>query len=167
MKHRLWILWVLITLGVAGFYGYTVMQADNKAALLIGDTSHGHFQIEMACTACHTEAFKGDDGLQTACLNCHAEELEAAHDSHPKKKFNDPRNADRLEVIDARYCISCHTEHQKEQTNPMGLTLPKDYCYHCHQDLRLLCQRWLPQLSRQPRALRNVFSRKRQYALAT
>ncbi len=135
MKKLIWGTWLIVTTCLASYYGYTLFKADNKEALLIGDASHGHFQIEMACTACHTSAFGGTESLQESCVNCHAEELEEAHDSHPQKKFTDPRNASQLETIDARYCVSCHTEHQKEQTNPMGLTLPKDYCFHCHQDI--------------------------------
>ncbi|MDX5297476.1 MAG: hypothetical protein LPK85_00845, partial [Gammaproteobacteria bacterium] len=52
-----------------------------------------------------------------------------------RSKFTDPRNADRLLKIDARECIACHREHQLEQTGPMGVTLPTDFCFHCHQDI--------------------------------
>ncbi len=135
MKRLVWSLWLAVTVGVGGFYGYKILFSSDKQELLIGAATHGHFQIEMACTACHTEAFGGQEAIQDACLGCHQGELQEANDSHPKKKFNDPRNADRLAVIDARYCVSCHTEHQPEQTHPMGLTLPKDYCFHCHQDI--------------------------------
>lgn len=109
--------------------------AEEKQDLLIGEATHGHFQIELACTACHTDPFGGEEVLQDACMNCHEEELKEAHDSHPKKKFTDPRNADRIAIIDARYCVTCHTEHQREQTHPMGVTIPEDYCFHCHQDI--------------------------------
>lgn len=135
MKKLIWTLWILITLSIAAYYLFTILVAEDKSELLIGDTSHGHFQIELACSSCHSDAFGGEDVLQNACVNCHAQELEDGHDSHPKKKFNDPRNVDRLAVVDARYCVSCHTEHKKEQTHPMGLSLPTDYCYHCHQDV--------------------------------
>lgn len=135
MKKLFWLVWLVVVIGILAYYGNTMFFAENKQQLLIGDTTHGHFQIELACNACHEEAFGGIDVLQNACMNCHAEELEKAHDSHPKKKFTDPRNADRLEIIDARYCVSCHTEHKKEQTLAMGLTLPKDYCFHCHEDI--------------------------------
>lgn len=135
MKKFYWALWIIITLSISGFFVYKMMLSDDKSELLIGEATHGHYQIEMACTTCHTEAFGGEDVIQNACTSCHADELKAAHDSHPKKKFNDPRNADTLEVLDARYCVTCHTEHQDEQTHAMGLTIPEDYCYHCHQEI--------------------------------
>lgn len=122
-------------LAVAGYYGYVLLEADNKEALLIGEASHGHFQIELAYSSCHTEAFGGPELIQEACVSCHGAELAEANDTHPKKKFTDPRNADRLSVVDARYCVSCHTEHRKEITAPMGVTLPADYCFHCHIDV--------------------------------
>jgi len=135
MKKLIWGGWLLITVAIGSYFAYTVFAAEDKSDLLIGDASHGHFQIELACSSCHTEAFGGEELIQEACEGCHADELEAAHDSHPKKKFTDPRDAYRLEIIDARYCVSCHTEHQKEQTRAMGVTLPDDYCYHCHQEI--------------------------------
>ncbi len=132
---KLWLLWISLTIGIAIYYGLTMFVSEDKSELLIGDTSHGHYQIEMACTACHQEAFGGDEILQNSCVGCHQQELDDAHDSHPKKKFTDPRNADRLEVVDARYCVSCHTEHKEEQIDNMGVSLPSDYCYHCHKDV--------------------------------
>lgn len=135
MKKVLWLLWAVLCLALLAYFGNAMIISEDKSEFLIGDTTYGHYQIEMECTACHTEAFGGTEILQDACTNCHAEELEEARDSHPKKKFTDPRNADRLEVVDARYCVSCHTEHHKEKTLEMGLTLPKDYCYHCHQEI--------------------------------
>ncbi len=135
MKKLLWLFWLLLTLILAGYFIYKMAVDSDKSTFLIGEASHGHYQIEMACTACHTDAFGGKDMLQDACMNCHGPELKEAHDTHPKKKFTDPRNADRLEILDARYCITCHTEHQQEQTHAMGLTLPEDYCFHCHRDI--------------------------------
>ncbi len=29
--------------------------------------------------------------------------------------------------------MTCHREHVEDQTLAMGLTMPADYCYHCHQ----------------------------------
>ena len=135
MKKFIWIAWVILTLLIMMYFLYKMFSSADKSDFLIGQASHGHYQIEMACETCHTDPFGGKDVLQNACESCHAEELKEAHDSHPKKKFTDPRNADRLKVIDARYCVSCHTEHQKEQTLVMGLTLPKDYCFHCHVEI--------------------------------
>ncbi len=103
-----------------------------KTMLLPGETSHGHYQIELACSACHTPMM----GVkQDACLNCHQEELNIAKDTHPAKKFNDPTSGERLKLLDAQKCITCHREHVPERTHPMGLSLPTDYCYHCHQDV--------------------------------
>ena len=135
MKKFIWISWIVLTLLIGGYFLNTLFLADDKQQFLIGETTHGHYQIEMACSTCHTEPFGGQDILQNACTNCHAAELEEAHDSHPKKKFTDPRNANRLENIDARYCVSCHTEHHKDRTLAMGLTLPDDYCFYCHQEV--------------------------------
>lgn len=118
------------------YFGYTMFgDARNKTVFLPGQTSHGHHQIEMACDVCHTDAFAGKEAMQSACMNCHAEELKAALDSHPKSKFTDPRNADRVEKLDARYCVTCHVEHRPEITAPMGVTVADDFCFHCHGNI--------------------------------
>ncbi len=135
MKKLIWLIWIVVISALAGYFSYTLFLAEDKSQFLIGEATHGHHQIELACDTCHTDAFGGGEVLQNACLTCHKDELKESQDSHPAKKFNDPRNADLLEVVDARYCISCHTEHQKEQTHEMGLTLPKDYCFHCHEEI--------------------------------
>ena len=135
MKFLSWTMWLLITIMVGGFYAYTLFLDESKEELLIGEASHGHFQIELACSSCHTDAFGGKEVLQDACIACHGNELELSQDSHPRKKFSDPRNAERLIGIDARYCVSCHTEHQEEHTNLMGVTIQEDYCVHCHNSI--------------------------------
>ncbi len=135
MKYWIWLTWLALVATIFVYYSWRLFATDEKEQFLIGGASYGHYQIEMACETCHTSPFGGTEVLQDACENCHAADLELAHDSHPKKKFTDPRNAYRLEVVDARYCVSCHTEHQHEQTGEMGLTLPDDYCYHCHEDI--------------------------------
>ena len=135
IKKSLWLIWLLISIVVASFYLYTIYAAEDKSALLIGETSHGHHQIELSCNSCHTDAFGAGPVLQDACTNCHQEELDAVDDSHPKKKFNDPRNADLLEKINAKQCVTCHTEHQKDITRPMGVTVPQDVCVHCHLEV--------------------------------
>ena len=135
MKYGIWGVWLILCVAIAGYFSRALWFSEDKSEFLIGDATHGHYQIELACSSCHTEAFGGTEMLQGACEGCHAAELADAQDSHPKKKFNDPRNAQRLEGLDARTCVSCHTEHQAEQTHAMGVTLPKDYCWHCHKDV--------------------------------
>jgi hypothetical protein len=107
------------------------LRGPDRRTFLPGNTTHGHYQIELACNACHTPWM----GVkEQACYDCHAAELKAANDSHPKSKFNDPRNADRLKLIQADNCVVCHREHLPEQTRAMGVTMPDDYCFHCHQE---------------------------------
>lgn len=57
MKKLLWIVWLVITVAVAGFYGYKMTLDGDKSELLIGDATHGHFQIELACESCHASPF--------------------------------------------------------------------------------------------------------------
>ena len=73
--------------------------------------------------------------MQKACVSCHGAALKLANNSHPAKKFTDPRNADRLAKLNATLCVTCHREHQPEITGAMGVTLPGDYCFLCHQDI--------------------------------
>lgn len=102
---------------------------------LPGATTHGHYQIELECAVCHTESFTTKSEFQGACLKCHGDELNTAEDSHPPSKFESPRNAERTKALDARHCITCHSEHQPGRTGTMGLSIPQDYCFHCHQDI--------------------------------
>ncbi|HEU4428960.1 MAG TPA: cytochrome c3 family protein, partial [Myxococcota bacterium] len=105
-----------------------------RSLFLPGETSAGHHQIELACESCHSR-FGGAQALQEACVRCHGEQLAAVHDSHPRTKFTDPRNADRVALLDARLCATCHVEHQPERTLAGGLTLPRDYCFRCHEQI--------------------------------
>ncbi|MCW8884788.1 MAG: cytochrome c3 family protein [Motiliproteus sp.] len=134
-KATLWSAWILLSLLLAGYLGYQMVEAKQKPDFLIGEASHGHYQIEMACESCHTDPFGGKELIHDACLNCHQEELAAVDDSHPIKKFTDPRNADRVAILDARNCVTCHNEHQLEQTRAMGVTLADDFCFRCHQEI--------------------------------
>ncbi|MEM7138474.1 MAG: cytochrome c3 family protein [Myxococcota bacterium] len=124
----------MTTVGLIGF-GVVSFRGDQRTALLPGETTHGHYQIELSCESCHTAPFTGTDEMQDACVGCHGDELAAAEDSHPKSKFTDPRNASRVAKLDARYCVTCHAEHRPEATAAMGLSLPDDYCYQCHLDV--------------------------------
>lgn len=133
-------IWLLLVGALFGYFAYAVAAltsgpSESNRIFLPGKTTHGHHQIELACTACHADPFGGKEVLQNACVNCHGQELREADDSHPIKKFTDPRNASRLELVDARYCISCHAEHHPEMTREMGVTLADDFCFHCHADI--------------------------------
>ncbi len=129
-------LWAVLTVAVSGaLIGGMFTQSDARQVYLPGPTTSGHYQIELACGECHTESFASTEELQSACVRCHSAELERADDSHPKAKFVDPRNAARVEVLDARLCVTCHQEHNPAATGAMGVTLPEDYCYRCHADI--------------------------------
>ncbi|MDQ8179797.1 cytochrome c3 family protein [Pelagicoccus sp. SDUM812005] len=130
-KKLQWILAALTPLWLT-FHFLASIDGEKRHAFMPDQASHGHHQIELQCSVCHTEnmGVKHD-----ACASCHQEELDRVADSHPITKFLDPRNADRVAILDARKCVSCHVEHQPDQTDSMGVTLPTDYCYFCHQDV--------------------------------
>jgi len=131
-KHLFsWIAAGVITLVLAGYFTWRLLGED-RIVFTPGAMTHGHYQIELACNACHTP-FAGVK--QDACIECHGARLAASNDSHPKKKFDDPRNADRLEALNALRCVTCHLEHRPQQTRAMGVTLPEDFCFHCHQEV--------------------------------
>ncbi|MBZ0146991.1 MAG: hypothetical protein K8F62_05535, partial [Pseudorhodoplanes sp.] len=95
----LWMLWISLAVSATLFGLAAIIYGGNRSFLLIGKTTSGHHQIELACDACHTSVFGGPDVLQNACVNCHGAELKAANDAHPKSKFTDPRNADRTAAL--------------------------------------------------------------------
>jgi hypothetical protein len=131
-----WLAWFGISLALFAYLTQPLLDdGADKGVFAPGEMSHGHHQIEMACTACHTEPFGGKEVLQDACMNCHGAELKQAKDAHPRSKFTNPRNADRVKQLDARYCITCHVEHQPGQTGKMAVTLPQDFCFKCHADI--------------------------------
>ncbi|WP_237057601.1 cytochrome c3 family protein [Microbulbifer sediminum] len=133
-QFKFWHFGLLVTLAIGTTAAYNLEYSD-KTLFVSGEMSHGHHQIELACTSCHNDGFAGPEAMQQTCLNCHADELELANDSHPRKKFLDPRNAPLLAELDARRCVTCHTEHQPETTRDMGVTLAGDFCFHCHNDI--------------------------------
>ncbi len=130
-----WLVWIGALIALTIWITIRLNRDNDPTAQLIflpGPSTNGHHQIIQNCTACHNPVGGID---QNKCLTCHGTELEIAQDSHPRKKFTDPRNADRLQGLDALACITCHTEHQPGITSAMGVTLPVDYCYHCHADI--------------------------------
>ena len=128
-KFLPWICFALTTVVLAAYLAYR-WNSEDPTLFLPGQTTHGHYQIELRCDACHTP---WNTVKEDSCYGCHAAELKQANDSHPKSKFTDPRNADRLDNIDASNCVTCHREHMPHRTSAMGVTMPEDYCYHCHQ----------------------------------
>ena len=141
----LWMLWGGLTLVGASIVFAKLYIGGDRTILLPGQTAGAHHQLEIACETCHTSKpfasqAKIRKDINKTCQTCHKDELKAADDSHPKKKFTNPRMASYWEKIDGRFCTSCHAEHQPEITGPMMLTLQGDYCVACHsqgeQDIR-------------------------------
>jgi len=131
-KWWIWMTWIAVSLAGTGMLARKVFTDGDKSMFLPGETSHGHYQIEMSCSECHTP---GMGVQQDACLRCHGEELKIAQDSHPKSKFDDPTKAHLLKNIRADECIACHIEHKPDATHPMGVTVPMNYCAFCHQEV--------------------------------
>jgi len=118
---------------VAGYLSSRFFRTDEDATVFLpGPTTHGHHQIEMKCAVCH-EPWGGV--REQSCIDCHGAALAAGDDSHPKAKFTDPRNADRLLAIAADKCVTCHVEHRPEATLAMGVTQPQDLCHQCHAEI--------------------------------
>ncbi len=139
---RQWSCFLIINLTIASYLGYAFHAPAStiKASLLPGETTHGHYQIELDCNACHSPTANGkthssENVMQDACVRCHGEQLKRSRDTHPASKFNDPTSAELLLTLDAQNCLTCHREHVPHRTSEMGLTIPKDYCWHCHQEI--------------------------------
>lgn len=133
---RLWALWLVLScIGAVVLIGSMSIGGPARKAMLPGPSTGGHHQLELACGTCHTSPFGGGEVLQTSCVNCHKEGLERSRDTHPARKFDDPRNVDRLKVLAVDKCVTCHSEHRPELTTTGGLTIPKDFCFLCHEDV--------------------------------
>lgn len=137
-KHVSWVYWGLLTVALGAYFTYSLFAEEgsqrllSKGVFLPAGTTSGHHQIELKCSVCHSPLH----GVkQEACLDCHGEALKAAEDSHPKRKFTDPRNANRVALLDARACIACHREHNPDITHAIGVTQPDDFCVLCHCDV--------------------------------
>ena len=136
MKNKkIWLIWLGLMAILIGYFAYTLTVSDDKTIFMPGDLTGGHHQIGVSCVSCHGESFSDEDSLQNSCIECHGEQREKPFDSHPREKFTDPRNADRLENINALYCVTCHVEHQPEMADETGLTQAKDFCVHCHENV--------------------------------
>ncbi len=136
ITSKFWMLWICASILLAIIFAYQLLgKGVSKAIFMPGELSAGHHQLKSSCESCHTDSFGGGEVLQEACINCHGDERVKPFDSHPRSKFKDPRNASRLEKINALQCISCHVEHKPEITLKDGLTQPKDVCFHCHAEI--------------------------------
>jgi hypothetical protein len=131
---HLWTIWALGTVGIGAWLLFSLPTVDSARTsstfFLPGDTTHGHYQIEIKCGVCHEP---GGEVREESCLECHGNDLKLARDTHPKSKFRDPQKIPLLEKLDATKCVTCHREHVPEQTLAHGLTVPADYCVNCHQ----------------------------------
>ena len=126
------IIWFISSVSAASFLSYNIFVKQEKSAFIPGETTHGHYQIELKCSACHTPMM----GVkQDACMSCHEDEMKDIRDSHPENKFSDPRNFEMVQKLDARKCVTCHEEHSPHKTDSYGVSLPGDYCSSCHQDI--------------------------------
>jgi len=134
-QRRLWVVWLTLMSGLVAWLAYSMLESDNKQIFMPGPLTGGHHQIGVACSACHTDPLGGGEVLQQACIDCHGADRKKPFDSHPRSKFKDPRNADRLENIDALVCITCHVEHRPEMTAANGVSQPQDFCFYCHADV--------------------------------
>lgn len=132
------LIWLVLTSLLGGRLAYIFFYSEDKSVILPGTTSSGHHQIEQQCHVCHTDekkenVFTSSGVPNSACNDCHADDLEEFSDSHPTRKFKNPENAVFLQHIDALNCVECHTEHNEKVTGDMGVSIPADYCAHCHE----------------------------------
>ncbi len=130
---------VAATLLGAVWFAAAMTVGGDRSALLIGETTDAHHQIEIACETCHAapafaSAARAEKALNRGCRRCHDKELKAADDSHPRKKFRNPRMAAYWEKLDARLCTSCHVEHRPEITRVGAVTVAMDFCVACHSE---------------------------------
>ena len=132
---RIWAFWLASSLIAAVGLVYALANGDDKRLFMPGPLSHGHHQIDLACDACHADPFGEAAVMEDTCFGCHGDQRKKPLDSHPKTKFKDPRNADRLEKIDVLSCVTCHVEHQPDIIQGAGYTQPVDFCLHCHADI--------------------------------
>ena len=133
-RYKWWIAWGLLSVVILASL-LMMLTGKDRSFYLSGRLTNGHYQIGVKCATCHQHPFGGDAAIQKACVECHQQDLKLADDSHPRTKFTDPRNADRVKALDARNCATCHAEHAPERTHDMGVTLAPDFCVSCHKDV--------------------------------
>lgn len=137
-SHKSTLIWFVVAGALTAYLSYIFFYSEDKSLILPGETTNGHHQIEQQCHLCHTEekkenVFTSSGVPNSACLDCHGEDLDKFSDSHPVRKFKNPENAIFLDHIDAMSCVACHSEHNNKITGEMGVTIPADFCAHCHE----------------------------------
>lgn len=128
VDHRVLLLWLALSAGASLWLGAVLRSGADKTMFLPGVTTDGHHQIETQCAACHTaeksaNLFTSSGVPDSACIACHGDDLDAASDSHPARKFKNPENAIFVQHVDALRCITCHREHNQKLTHGMGVTI--------------------------------------------
>lgn len=134
-NKKIWLFWTAIMIAMASYLASIMTQGEDKTLFMPGELTAGHYQIELSCDSCHKGSFTDRSSMLETCVECHGDQRKKPFDSHPKAKFTDPRNADRLRNINALECISCHVEHQPHNVRAHGVTQPEDFCVHCHKDI--------------------------------
>lgn len=133
----LWLTWLAGTLAATGALSFVFSGGGDRRIFMPGPATGGHHQIAEACDACHRGGpFGSPEAMDEACIGCHGDQRQKPIDAHPRTKFTDPRNADRLVKIDVLRCVTCHVEHRPAATLAGGYTQPPDFCVHCHADVR-------------------------------
>ena len=134
-KAGLWTCWALVTAAAVAWAVASLLVGGDRGLLLVGATTDGHHQIELACETCHAAPLStATEALNEACRACHEDELADAGDSHSRRLFRGPRMAGYREQIDARQCIVCHAEHRLALTRAGGVTVADDFCAACHSE---------------------------------
>jgi predicted CXXCH cytochrome family protein len=123
-----WTVSLVLIIGISGV-GLHLWRSDDRRIFLPGRTSDAHYQIEIACSACHAP-FQGV--RSEACLTCHGARLLDANDTHPVTKFDALPGTQTRNSLDATRCITCHREHVPHVTRSVAVTQPSDFCVHCH-----------------------------------
>mgnify|MGYP001328473960 CR=1 FL=1 len=133
-RRTYWIWWGALSVALGGYLSVGLLSksaatnpllAPAREVFMPGRTSHGHYQIELACESCHVSPFGGREALQQSCERCHGQELKDAVDKHPRSKFTDPRNADRLEKLLAAVGLTAVTSTDQSEITRRG---DPDFC---------------------------------------
>ena len=129
--------------------GTLAAMPDYGRSVVPGRMVAGH--ETLACTKCHAEApgtlrqqvranvlhwaslretgatFGHEAVSAGACRDCHARD----NDRHPSFRFREPRFQGVNRTLDARNCLTCHSEHKAERVSNDGT-----FCVACHDGMK-------------------------------